>query len=162
MSVSKITKDLEKTLKVSLAKSGVQEALKIISNNQKRNKYNATKTTIRGIKFDSKLESQAYLLLEHSKLDFDLQPKIVIQEKFKTKFSENVGAITYTPDFVIYSSPDGITEKHYLDIKGMETTVFKLKAKMFKKKLEEKSQQCNYFYTIKTLGELELLIKNLK
>ena len=80
MSVSKITKDLEKTLKVSLAKSGVQEALKIISNNQKRNKYNATKTTIRGIKFDSKLESQAYLLLENFKLDFDLNFQKMLEQ----------------------------------------------------------------------------------
>jgi len=39
MSVSKITKDLEKTLKGSLAKSGVQEALKNIWNSKATSEY---------------------------------------------------------------------------------------------------------------------------
>lgn len=127
----------------------------------KRSKYGAIKTFTQGIKFDSKLESDGYLLLKSSKLEFDLQPKIVLQEKFKSKEGKNIGAITYTPDFVVYwTAEDQLAEKHYIDIKGMETTVFKLKKKLFLKKLE--NEKYSYFYTIKTPKELELLIKKIQ
>lgn len=123
------------------------------------NKYNATKTTIKGIKFDSKIESQAYLFLLSKGIKFDLQPKIVLQDKFKGK-QGNVRAITYIPDFVIYSDfGDGIIEKHYIDIKGVETAVFKLKRILFFTKLE--NEKYSYFYTIKTIKELENLLKKL-
>jgi len=121
-------------------------------------KYNNTKTIVKGIKFDSILESQAYLLLTSKGLNFDLQPKIVLQEKFKGK-QGNVRAITYIPDFVVYfQAIDGVVEKHYIDIKGMETAVFKLKRILFFKHLE--NEKYSYFYTVKTISELNKLFNN--
>lgn len=86
-------------------------------------KYNIT--DIVGIKFDSKMEAKYYshLLDELSRgavEDITLQPIFVLQEKPKIK---------YTADFkVVYA--DGSIE--IVDVKGMQTTAFRLKLRMFK------------------------------
>lgn len=87
-------------------------------------KYKAVKVKINGITFDSKAERSYYLeLLKLQKLkliqSFELQPTI------KLTLSE----ILYKPDFKVVHK-DGKIE--YVDVKGFQTPVFKLKKKLWK------------------------------
>ena len=100
----------------------------------KYNKYSNKKVEFNGIKFDSKKEMRRYkelLLLQRAKkINFlELQPKFLLQEKFKYK-GKTERAIYYIADFK-YLRDDGKVVVE--DVKGVETQVFKLKAKMFKK-----------------------------
>ena len=94
-------------------------------------KYNNKKTIVDGIKFDSEMESHYYIYLKKLKeegvvLDFELQPKYILQEDF-VKDGKKIQAITYKADFkVIYK--DGHEE--VIDVKGKLTEEFKIKRKM--------------------------------
>lgn len=96
-------------------------------------KYNAKRVTVDGIVFDSKVEAEYYELLKLEKgtggvKDFDIQPVFELQPKY-THEGKTIQPIKYIADFTVYNS-DGTVE--IVDIKGMETPVFKLKAKMFR------------------------------
>lgn len=104
----------------------------------KKNKYNNIKTTVDGIKFDSKKEADYYCQLKILKRageikDFGLQPRYELQPTFK-KNGTTHRAITYVADFVIVNN-DGTTE--IIDVKGVETQVFKIKKKLFEYKYPE-------------------------
>lgn len=96
-------------------------------------KYHNQKTVIDNIKFDSKRESQRYceliLLQKADKIhSLILQPKFILQEKFK-KNGKTYQKIKYIADFQYFCN-----ERQKLiveDVKGFETTEFKLKRKMF-------------------------------
>ena len=97
-------------------------------------KYNAKKVEVDGIKFDSKAEAEYYLHLKE-KVDngeirsFERQIRMTLQEGFYLEgIKGKVRDITYVVDFVITKSDGSIT---YIDVKGIETDVFKLKRKMF-------------------------------
>lgn len=115
-------------------------------------KIKHTKTTIDEIKFDSKMESDYYKLLKIQKeegliQDFELQPEFILQNKYiivdnvviegnhpdfdkikrKSK-APTIQAIKYIGDFKIIHN-DGKVE--IVDTKGIETTDFKIKKKMF-------------------------------
>ena len=98
---------------------------------EKKSKYNSTKIWIDGICFDSQKEADYYcelkLLLRGGIIDgFCMQARFVVTEgKAESRATE------YVTDFVIFY-PD----KTYriVDVKGMETEVFKLKMKSFKEK----------------------------
>jgi len=99
---------------------------------RKRSKYNNRKTVVDGITFDSKKEADYYCALKLLKQsgeirDFGLQPKYELQPAFE-KNGKKYRPITYVADFVIVNN-DGTTE--VVDVKGVETQVFKLKKKMF-------------------------------
>lgn len=100
----------------------------------KKRKYKNKKVTIDDHTFDSKVEALYYmhlkLLQKSGEVDsFEMQKKYILQEKFKhPSTGSTVRAITYTPDFVV-SYPDGSTV--VIDVKGFETQMFKMKAKMF-------------------------------
>lgn len=98
----------------------------------KKHKYNAKKTEIDGITFDSQKEADYYcqlkLLKKSGKIkDFALQPKYELQPAFE-KDGKKFRPITYIADFLITYN-DGSTE--IVDIKGIETKDFRLKKKMF-------------------------------
>lgn len=98
----------------------------------KPSKYNNKITYVDGIKFDSKAESEYYLVLKHKLAteeiqDMRLQPVYVLQEKC-TRNGKDLKAITYKADFEVLHL-DGSLE--VIDIKGEETEAFKIKAKMF-------------------------------
>ncbi|WP_289141504.1 DUF1064 domain-containing protein [uncultured Brevibacillus sp.] len=107
-------------------------AAKQDSDKPKVPKYNNKITHVDGIKFDSKAESEYYLVLKE-KLgrgeiqDMRLQPVYVLQDKC-TRNGKNLQAITYKADFEVLHL-DGSLE--IIDIKGEETEAFKIKAKMF-------------------------------
>ena len=108
---------------------------------KRKNKFNAVKTMVDGILFDSKKESRRYIVLKQMEIDgeisrLSLQPKFIVQEKFVTPVGEKVRAITYTADF-LYSVTDeyGISKDVIEDVKGgkaTQTQEFKLKWKMLK------------------------------
>ena len=99
---------------------------------KRKSKYNNQKTMVDGIKFDSKKEAEYYcqlkLLKQAGKIkDYRLQPRYELQPAFK-KNGKKYRAITYIADFAIINN-DGTTE--VVDIKGVETQVFKIKKKLF-------------------------------
>ncbi len=98
---------------------------------KKRNKYNARKTWIDGICFDSQIEGDYYcqlkLLLRAGQIDgFCRQARFVI-----TDGKNGGGGTEYVADFIVFY-PDG--SYRIVDVKGKETDVFKLKKKSFKEK----------------------------
>lgn len=101
-------------------------------------KYNAKKTYVDGIKFDSKAEGDYYILLKRQKengeiLNFELQPKFELLPKFE-KHGEKHRAMSYIADFRVYLN-DGTTE--IIDVKGFVTTDSKLKHKIYCHKFDE-------------------------
>lgn len=96
-------------------------------------KYYNQKVVVDNIKFDSKRESRRYseliLLQKANKIhSLILQPKFILQEKFK-KNGKSYQEIKYIGDFQYFCN-----ERQKLiieDVKGFETTEFKLKRKMF-------------------------------
>lgn len=100
----------------------------------KYNKYSNKKTVIDGIKFDSKKESQRYLALKEMERsgeirDLKLQPKFVLQEKFRSEDHGACREIAYIADFSYFT--EGCDKMYVEDVKGVKTDVFKLKMKMF-------------------------------
>jgi len=103
----------------------------------KRNKYNAKKVVIDGIKFDSIGEGRRYQelkLQEHCGVisGLELQPEFVLQEKFKVN-GKVERAIKYRADFWYLENGEMVVE----DFKGKKTEVYKIKRKMFLKKFPE-------------------------
>lgn len=98
----------------------------------KRSKYGNIKTEVDGIKFDSQKEADYYCQLKLLKQageirDIGLQQRYELQPGFK-KNGKSYQPITYIADFVITNN-DGTTE--VIDVKGVETQVFKIKQKLF-------------------------------
>ena len=103
------------------------------------NKYRNIKTVVDGIKFDSKREAERYMelkLLEKAGeiKELKLQPKFTLQSKFKYE-GKTIREISYIADFQ-YKEKDN--EKDVVeDVKGVKTSVFRIKEKMFLKKYGE-------------------------
>ena len=95
-------------------------------------KYNNKKTVIDDIVFDSKNEALYYQALKDMKAnglikDFELQPEFILQEGFE-KDEKKYRAIKYTADFRVLTNNDS---SYIVDVKGMLTTEFKIKMKLF-------------------------------
>lgn len=131
------------------------------------------KTTIDGITFDSKMESDYYVYLKEEKKakriksfelqpEFELQPKHFIMggkvyvetdkaykemDKLRKKHNKEnpdnkiniVKAIKYISDFLVVYA-DGSVKT--IDVKGIKTTDFKLKEKMFNFKYPDMNLEC--------------------
>lgn len=106
---------------------------------KKVGKYRNIKTTIDGIKFDSKVESQFYLFLKKREADgeiknLELQKTFKLQEAFKYKDyfgrQRTARAITYRADFYYIEN----NKEFVVDVKGgIITAEFKIKEKLFRK-----------------------------
>ena len=99
----------------------------------RRNKYNAKKTVVDGIEFDSIREADRYCelkLLEKAKeiRNLELQPRFLLQDKFRDKMGTTHRKIEYVADFMYIDKDD---KKIVEDVKGMMTGVYKLKKKLF-------------------------------
>ena len=95
------------------------------------------------ITFHSKNEAKYYLHLKQLHTDgivqsFEMQTKYELQPSFR-KNGKLHRAITYITDFVVHYA-DGHTE--VIDVKGMETTDFKIKKKLFEYRYPELSLKC--------------------
>ena len=105
----------------------------------RRNKYNAKKTVVDGIEFDSIREAERYRelkLLERGKeiRNLVLQPRFLLQDKFVDKHGKTHRKIEYVADFLYIDKDDNAIVE---DVKGMLTAVYKLKKKMFLKIYDE-------------------------
>lgn len=88
----------------------------------KRSKYNAIKTVVDGVTFDSKAEAKRYctlrLMWQAGELRwFSRQPSFLLP-----------GNIRYRPDFIVSDKNGKIWVE---DVKGFETPEFKLKKKLW-------------------------------
>ena len=96
-------------------------------------KYHNKNTVVDGILFDSRREAHRYgelKLLEKIGLirNLKLQPRYLLQEKFTHQLTGcKHRAIEYVADFEYEELGKKIVE----DVKGMQTDMFKLKAKLF-------------------------------
>ena len=104
---------------------------------KRKHKYNARKTIVDGVVFDSKAEAKRYVelrLLEDAKeiISLELQPEFILQEKCKDKNGKTIRQIKYIADFKYFD----VAEDRWivLDVKGFETPVFKIKEKLFRAK----------------------------
>ena len=91
-------------------------------------KYRNIKTIVDGIKFDSKRE--AFYYLYYKKLQ---DSRVIKNLQLQTKLEFNIDGkriFTYKPDFEF----DDEYGHHYIDVKGMETPVFRLKKKLIEAK----------------------------
>lgn len=107
-----------------------------------KTKYNAVKTEIDGIKFDSKAEANYYSELLIKKKagvvkSFIMQKDFTLQEAFTRENGERIKATRYRADFVVKYA-DGHEE--VVDVKGMKTRVYINK----KKRLLEKYPDINF------------------
>ena len=100
------------------------------------NKFGAKKCYALGILFDSQKEAHRYLYLKSEEAagrikNLELQPRFLLQEKFRYE-GKAIRAIEYIADFMYIDSSSGkiIVE----DTKGMKTTDYNIKKKIFLKK----------------------------
>lgn len=118
-------------------------------------KYKNETQEVNGVKVRSKLEKTCYELLVEHKIPFEYEPityNLLTPFKYTGDSYEKVGrgqqrtfgkekqavrGVTYTPDFV----GDG----WIIETKGMETSDFKIKWKMFKKLLEDSGQKVTLY-----------------
>ena len=95
----------------------------------KKSKYGANKVEVDGIKFDSKKESDYYSELKLRLIAKDIkgfcrQPEFILAPNLR-----------YKADFIIFNN-DGTSE--IIDVKGMQTQVYKDKKKVFEDKFNLK------------------------
>jgi len=103
----------------------------------RRSKYNAKRTTVDGLKFDSLSEAARYAelrLLEAAGAIANLQvhPRFVVQDAFVDGDGRRWGAIVYVADFAYTEGDQTIVE----DVKGTETQAWRLKRKLFLKRYD--------------------------
>ncbi len=101
---------------------------KLLTKN-KKSKYNATKVEIDGIKFDSQKEADYYLELKLRLVAKDIkgfcrQPEFILAPNLR-----------YKADFIVFNN-DGTSE--IIDVKGMQTQIYKDKKKFFEDKFNLK------------------------
>ena len=94
------------------------------------NKYNAKKTKIDGITFDSKKEARRYTVLKSlqkagkiTNLKLQVPFELLPTTKYK---GETIRKTVYKADFTYTINGEDIVE----DVKGVETSVFRLKRKL--------------------------------
>lgn len=95
---------------------------------KRKSKYNAKKTVIDDILFDSKLEANRYIILKE-RLSLGQIKNLSVQKRFLIKINdENI--CSYVADFYYYCTQrkSCITE----DVKGKRLPVYKLKKKLMK------------------------------
>lgn len=98
----------------------LQTCDKKVDSKPKKSKYNNEKTEYNGIKYDSKLEASYAVHLDMAK-KHGLIGYWLRQVPF-----ELPGGVRYRVDFLVVGGPEGI---RYVDVKGRETDLFKLKKK---------------------------------
>lgn len=136
---------------------------------------NATSTEFNGIKFKSKSEVMVYKTLLQEGFKPNYEPtKYIIWEGFKPSVltykpdksgelviqNKKLIDITYTPDF-LFVAPDNKTIV-ILEVKGFCNDLYPVKEKMFRKFLEELSENYNQpviFFQIKTKKQLLQAVK---
>jgi hypothetical protein len=105
---------------------------------QKRAKYGNKKAKIDGYTFDSRAEANYYIVLRQRAanreiLDLTVHPSFVLVDSFTDRYGKRQRAIKHVADF-------SYTEKGtkvVVDVKGVQTAVWKIKHKLFLKRYPE-------------------------
>lgn len=102
---------------------------------RKTNKYGAKKTTVDDIKFDSRLEAKFYehlCSLRDAKLikGFEMQVRYEVIPAYVSPTGKKIRKTEYVADFDVHHLNGDIET---VDVKGVETDVFKIKRKLFEK-----------------------------
>lgn len=111
----------------------------------KYNKYNAIKTKVDNIQFDSYAEARRYRqlkLLEEGEVisGLVLQPKFVLLDSYKYK-GKTVRGINYIADFMYIEDGKKVVE----DVKGVRTKEYKIKSKLFIKRYIIENREIDEF-----------------
>lgn len=122
-----------------MERMSAKEYLKLSQRKKRSSKYNNHKVELDGYVFDSKAEAEYYSQLKLRKRandikSFKLQPEYILQSGF-VKDGKKYQPIKYIADFEIHHK-DGSIE--VVDVKGVQTQVFRLKMRMFHKKYSYK------------------------
>ena len=114
----------------------------------KWSKYKSKKEELNWIIFDSWLEKRFYQwIISQPKITLlELQPKFILQDKFRTKEWEAIREISYIADFYIEYEWD----RYYIDSKWHKDNLFKLKYKMWLKRYGDENQ----LLIVKSIKEL--------
>ena len=104
------------------------------SANKGRNKYNAEKKVVDGIRFDSMAEAQMYTYLKTLEKagkvrDLTLQPKFILIPGFTSASGRKIRPLIYTADFKFFDIEKD--RERILDCKGFRTQVYEIKKKFF-------------------------------
>jgi hypothetical protein len=123
-------------------------------------KYGSKKVEIDGHVFDSKIEAKYYEQLKWLQankqiLFFRIQPRYLLQEAFR-KGGQHHRKIEYIADFEVHHL-DGTIE--VVDVKGMITTDFAIKRKLFEFKYPHKLSLVTFIQKYGGWIELEQLKK---
>ena len=96
-----------------------------------RSKYGNKKVEVDGIMFDSKAEAEYYDLAvwqaQAEGWELKLQERFELMPKFELE-GKKYRKIEYVPDFTFYKNGKLVK---VVDVKGMQTKDFKIKAKLF-------------------------------
>ena len=95
----------------------------------KRNKYGAKRTVIDGVLFDSKAEATYYTALKMREKAGEVSA-VELQRPFSLLGPKGELICTYKADFCFWDHK--ADRFRVVDVKGVETSVFKLKRKMMK------------------------------
>ncbi len=96
-----------------------------------RNKYNAVKTVVDGITFDSKKEAKRYAELKLLEKAGEISG-LLLQPPFKIEIN-GVKICTYIADFQYVSHFKHEDDKFVVeDVKGVKTAIYRLKKKLVK------------------------------
>lgn len=93
----------------------------------KRSKYRNVKTTVDGIKFDSKREAAFYCELKQREKAGEVY-EVQLQRRYALIAPNGMLMATYVADFVLWDEREKRTR--VIDVKGVETEVFKIKRRM--------------------------------
>ena len=119
-------------------------------------KYNASKITVGGITFDSKLESYMYGRLKQFSVPFQFQFEVELQPAFRDINNKAVRRMYMVIDFVI--NKDG--KMYFADTKGFATPDAKLKYKMLKYLVHKTGRNAEVLFC-KNKGEVDSFINTL-
>lgn len=119
---------------------------------KRSNKFNAQKTVLDGITFDSKVEAKYYYRLKQKQVNFNYH------ESFEVLPTQRLGGktyrkVNYTPDFVLY---DGDEMIKVVDVKGGNATLTdaqKLRFKLFMNKYNVPVTVARFDYRTGTFSE---------
>ena len=127
--MSRITLEEAKKLWINIQETDIKD--KIIDRAVERaSKYNAKKTDIDWIRFDSKKEANRYKELKLLEKSWEitgllLQPEFILQRKFERQ-GKCYRPIIYKADFLYYKDWKQIVE----DVKWFKTDVYNIKKKL--------------------------------
>ena len=101
---------------------------------ERRGKYNARKQEADGYVFDSQAEARHYIdelrprFLAGEIVGLIVHPVYELQPAFRDRNGKHIRPITYEADFEYSEHEDRVV---VVDVKGVRTETFRLKAKMF-------------------------------